>query len=144
MVPVLTMIAAAAGAAQCPPASEAQVREAFSAWLTAYRARDLDGTMAIFDPKVRFQFQGSPDASWAGLRDGYRKEFAATADSEWRPVWDEVIISGDLATAFASWSEHVGGAAEPRAVNRAVDVLRRGEDCQWRIVRSLNYPVKDG
>ena len=26
--------------------------------------------------------------------------------------------------------------------NRALDVLQRGPDCQWRITRSLNYPVK--
>ena len=141
---MFALVAAAAVAAQCPPASEAQVRQAFADWLAAYRGRDLEGTMAIFDPKVRFQFQGSPDLAWNDLRDGYRKEFAATAQSEWRPVWDEVMVSGDLATAFASWAEHVGAAEKPRAVNRAVDVLRRGEDCRWRIVRSLNYPLGAG
>ena len=104
----------------------------------------LDATMAIFDPQVRFHFQGAPDQGWDQLQSSYRQEFAATAASEWRPVWDQVMVSGDLATAFATWSEHVGSDPRPRAVNRAVDVLRRGEDCRWRIVRSLNYPLKGG
>ena len=133
-----TLLAAAA----CPPASEAEVRAEFEQWLAAYRARDLEGVMAIFDPAVRFEFQGSPDLDWAALRRNYAAEFAATAQSEWRPQWDEVLVSGDLAIAFASWREHVGGAAEPRAANRAVDILRRGEGCRWRIVRSSNYPLR--
>ena len=138
----MILLAALAAAAPCPPPSEAGVRGAFETWLAAYRARDLEGVMAIFDPEVRFQFQGSLDLDWAALRRNYQAEFAATAASEWRARWDEVIVSGDLAVAFASWGEHVGGSAEPRAENRAVDILRRGEGCRWRIVRSANYPLR--
>ena len=136
------LAAAAAANMTCPPPTEAQVRATFDAWLAAYRSRDLAGTMSIFDPQVRFAFQGAPDLDWRGLRANYAAEFATTASSEWRGRWDEIIVSGDLATAFASWTEHVGGAAEPRSENRAVDILRRGEGCRWRIVRSLNYPVR--
>jgi ketosteroid isomerase-like protein len=136
------VILAAIALAACPPASEAQIRAAFADWLAAYRSRDLTGPMAIFDPEVRFQFQGSPDLDWAAMRRNYAAEFSATAESEWRGEWDEVIVSGDLATAFATWREHVGGATAPRAENRAVDVLQRGADCRWRIVRSLNYPAR--
>lgn len=135
-------LALALAASACPPATEASVRAAFEDWLAAYRARDLGRTMAIFDPEVRFHFQGSPDLDWTALRRNYQAEFAATAVSEWRAEWDQVLVSGELAIAFATWREHVGGATEPRAENRAVDTLRRGESCRWRIVRSLNYPVR--
>lgn len=64
------LLAALLAAAACPPATEASVRGAFEAWLVAYRSRDLAGTMAIFDPQVRFQFQGAPDLDWAALRRG--------------------------------------------------------------------------
>ena len=136
------LLAAFLAAAACPPATEAEIRVTFDTWLTAYRARDLAGTMAIFDPQVRFAFQGSPDLDWSALRRNYQAEFAATATSEWRPQWDEVIVTGDMAIAFASWREHVNGSETPRAENRAADVLRRGEGCRWRIVRSLNYPLR--
>jgi len=141
---MLSLLTAAALAAQCPPPSSRQVRNSLVNWLEAYRARDLVGTMAIFDPAVRFQFQGTPDQGWADLRKGYQKRFAATASSEWRPLWEQVMVSGPLAIAFATWSEHVAGSPKPRAVYRAVDALRRGKDCRWRIVRSVNYPLKDG
>lgn len=141
---MIALLLAAAAAPQCPPPSQRQVRSTFVNWLEAYRGRDLDRTMAIFDPAVRFHFQGAADQDWADLRKGYQKEFAATAKSEWKPFWDQVMVSGNLATAFATWSEHVGDSPKPRAVNRAVDVLRRGKDCRWRIVRSVNYPLKDG
>ncbi len=139
----MSLLAALAIAmAACPPPTEAEVRTAFETWLVAYRSRDIAGTMTIFDPAVRFQFQGSPDLDWAALRSNYLSEFAATAASEWRPVWDEVIVSGEIAAVFASWREHVASEIEPRAENRAVDILRRGEDCRWRIVRSLNHPAR--
>lgn len=141
---MLALLAAAAVASQCPPPSARQVRNSLVNWLTAYRGRNLEGTMAIFDPAVRFYFQGAPDQGWTDLRKGYQKQFAATAPTEWRPLWGEVMVSGALATAFATWSEHVAGNPKPRAVNRRVDVLWRGKDCRWRIVRSLNYPLKDG
>ncbi len=47
---------AAAASAQCPAPTEASVRAAFDQWLAAYRSRDLEGTMAIFDENVRFHF----------------------------------------------------------------------------------------
>jgi len=130
-------------AAQCPAASEAQVRSEFASWMKAYKGRDLSGTMAIFDPGVRFAFQGVADQDWTALQAGYAAEFKARAKSVWTPKWDDVLVSGDLATAFATWTETVAGkrGRTVRGVNRAVDILRRGADCRWRIVRSLNYPV---
>lgn len=138
----MILLALALATSACPPPTEASVRAAFDEWLAAYRARDVERTMAIFDPQVRFHFQGSPDLDWTALRRNYQGEFAATASSEWRAEWDQVLVSNDLAIAFATWREHVGGATEPRAENRAVDILRRGEGCRWRIVRSLNYPLR--
>jgi ketosteroid isomerase-like protein len=140
---MLGLLAAAAVAA-CPAPSPRQVRSSLVNWLAAYRGRDLDGTMAIFDTTVRFQFQGMPDQGWADLRKRYQREFAAKPPVEWQPVWEQVMVSGNLATAFSTWSEIAASNPKPRAVTRTVDILRRGKDCRWRIVRSVNYPMKDG
>ena len=141
---MLALLAATAVASQCLPPSSRQVRSTLVNWLTAYRDHDLEGTMAIFDPAVRIYFQGAPDQGWADLRKRYQREFAATASPEWQPLWGEVAVSGTLATAFVVWSEHVSGDPKPRSANRAVDVLWRGKDCRWRIIRSVSYPLKDG
>jgi ketosteroid isomerase-like protein len=141
---MLGLLAAAVMASQCPAPSPRQVRSTLVNWLTAYRGRDLNGTMAIFDPGVRYQLQGSLDQGWADLRKRYQREFAAKPSVEWQPVWEQVMVSGNLATAFSTWSEIVARNPRPRTVTRTVDILRRGKDCRWRIVRSVNYPMKDG
>ena len=136
---------ASAAAAQCPPANEADVRQEFGAWVRAYQAHDLAGTMAIFAPEVRFEFQGAPDASWSDLKQSYAQEFARPGGAIWIPHWDDIRVSGKIAAAFSLWQAFLtkpDGTKELRATNRSVDVLRRGTDCRWRIFRSLTYPVK--
>ena len=139
---LLAALAISATAARCPSADEAGVRATFAQWVAAYQAHDLAGTMAIFDPNVRFEFQGSPDGNWMTLREGYRRGFAAPAGAEWRATWDQIIVSGDMAAAFATWRAYAPGSTAPRAENRSVDTLLRGENCRWRIVRSLSYPLR--
>lgn len=142
---VETLALMAAAAAQCPPANEVQVRREFALWMKAYDARDLAGTMAIFAPEVRFEFQGSREQDRAALEQGYVKSFARSGKATWIPTWDQVLVSDGLATAFSTWRGVVtepGGKPEVKAENRGVDVLRRGADCRWRIVHSLNFPLK--
>jgi uncharacterized protein (TIGR02246 family) len=129
----------------CPPASDAQVRAEFTRWMKAYDAHDIAGTMAIFAPEVRFEFQGSAEQNHRALEAGYVSSFAKPGRATWVPTWDQVLVSDGLATAFSTWRAVVtqpGGKPEVKAVNRGVDVLRRDQDCHWRIVHSLNFPLK--
>jgi ketosteroid isomerase-like protein len=145
MLTILAALSSSAAAGHCPPASEAQVRGTFERWVRAYEAHDLGGTMSIFDPEVRFEFQGAPDAGWAELKQSYAQDFAHAGGATWTPRWDQLLVSGDVAAAFSLWTGAVrkaDGSTEVRAENRSVDVLRRGADCHWRIVRSLTYPLK--
>ena len=142
---ILTFLAAGLAAAHCPAASPTQIRSEFVRWVKAYDAHDLAGTMAIFAPDVRFEFQGSPEQDRAALENGYVKSFARPGKARWIPTWDQVLVSDYLATAFSTWRAVVtepGGKPEVKAENRGVDVLRRGPDCRWRIVHSLNFPLK--
>jgi ketosteroid isomerase-like protein len=100
--------------------------------------------MAIFDPAVRFEFQGAADGGITELRQSYKDGFAQQQGASWTPKWDQVLVSGDLAAAFSMWTAEVrkaGGTSKVLAHNRSVDVLWRGPDCTWRIVRSLTYPL---
>src|SRR5947209_18811840 len=102
MIVELLVLASSAGA-QCPPASEADVRQEFNAWAAAYQTHDLAGTMAIFAPEIRFEFQGAPDASWSDLKQSYAQEFARPGGAIWVPHWDEIRVSGRIAAAFSLW-----------------------------------------
>ena len=140
----MLILALAAAHAHCPRATQQDVRARFDQWNRAYSARDLEGTMAIFERDVRFQFQGAPDADWAALEKSYREEFAKPSQIRWVPEWEQVVLSGDVAASFSRWraiAKGPNGKDQLRADNRGVDVLKRGSDCQWRIIRSLNYPT---
>jgi uncharacterized protein (TIGR02246 family) len=124
--------------------AEADVRAEFARWTEAYRQHDLVGTMKIFDPEVRFAFQGGPDAGYAELERSYTAEFKTNATAEWVGSIDEVQASGDLAAEFSTWKfvDHRAGKETVLAHNRGVDLFRRNSKGEWRIIRSLNYPVK--
>ena len=142
---LLAALSSTAPAAHCPSASVDQVRQEFARWMKAYDDHDLAGTMAIFDPSVRFEFQGSPDQSWKDLEQGYMRGFARPGRATWLPAWDQVLVSDKLATAFSTWRAMVtdpGGNPYVRSEYRGVDVLQRGDDCRWRIVHSLNFSLK--
>lgn len=128
----------------CPVATESAIRAEYSHWLTAYRAKDISGTMAIFDPGIRFQFQGAPDQGFQDLKSGYLNEFSSRSTVTWEPVWDQILVSGKMAAAFATWRGLLAQESAERRViaeNRSTDIFVRGSDCRWRIVRSLNYPT---
>ena len=141
MAAFLLMAAALAAdpAAACPPASEAELVRTFDDWSRAYAGHDLRTTMAIFDHGVIMQYQGAPDANRTELQKSYEAEFAKGDAGRWSMKIEAVLISGVMADVFSTWKLDRGGKTEQ--TNRSVDVLRRGGDCQWRIVRSLNYPV---
>jgi ketosteroid isomerase-like protein len=122
------------------PVIDAAIRAEFARWQAAYKNRDLAGTMAIFDPAVRFAFQGSPDADYDALRRSYVSDFGAPAASEWVATIDEVLGSGDLAVEFSSW-KLLDRSGVVQAHNRSMDLFRRNAAGQWRIIRSLNDPV---
>ena len=120
------------------------MRAEFARWTAAYKNHDLPGTMQIFAPEVRFAFQGGPDTGYAELERGYAAEFKAPATAEWVGTIDEVQCSGDLAAEFSTWKlvAHQNGTDRILAHNRGMDLLRRNAQGQWRIVRSLNYPLQ--
>jgi ketosteroid isomerase-like protein len=141
---LLTSAPVKASVLRCPVATEYSIRAEYARWLTAYRAHDIVETMAIFDSSVQFQFQGAPDQDFQALKSGYLSEFSTKSDVSWEPAWDQVLVSAQLAVAFATWRGIAKPNSEPSRIiaeNRSVDTFIRGADCHWRIVRSLNYPI---
>ncbi|MBV9991414.1 MAG: DUF4440 domain-containing protein [Alphaproteobacteria bacterium] len=142
LVAPLMAACSAAASASCAPSAPDDLKAAYATWQAAYRAHDLDGTMAIFSRDVVFQFQGAPDMDWQALRRSYESEFAAASGEEWVAEPGSIEVSGDLGVVFSQWRlvPHAAGAA--KAHNNSVDTFKRDGTCRWRIVRSLNYPLK--
>lgn len=123
-----------------------EVWNVFDRWLSAYANADLDAVMTLFDPEVRFSFQGSKDQSYADLKTSYAREFERRdATKRWVPTVEEVYASGDIVLVRAVWELQIAvadGTSQTRARNRSMDVFRRAKDGSWRIFRSINYPEK--
>jgi uncharacterized protein (TIGR02246 family) len=128
-----------------PESDRKQLRETFEKWIAAYHKRDLAGCVAIFADDVSFSFQGTPDAKKADLEKSYRGEFTHPESAgEWVPQFEEFECSGDLGFVRSTWkleAKTADGKTEIKSQNRSVDILRREKDGQWRIFRSLNYPL---
>ena len=120
------------------------VWKAFEDWLAAYAKGDLPAVMAIFDPNVRFSYQGVKDQGYADLERSYTRDFRTRQPgSEWIPDVEEVFADGRVAFVRAVWELRVagvGGRKEVKGRNRSMDLLRSGQDGKWRIFRSMNYP----
>ena len=123
-----------------------QVWKTFQDWLSAYSKGDLKEVMSIFDPDVRFSYQGAKDQGYAELKASYVADFGSRKPgAEWVPSLEEVYADGRLAIVRAVWELRVraaDGKVETRGRNRSLDVLRRAADGRWRIFRSINYPEK--
>ena len=118
----------------------AQVWDTFDHWLHAYEQGDLPGIMAIFAPDVVFEFQGSPDESFADLQRDYTADLKSRAPgTRWVPRVEEVHAEGSMAIVRSVWELHVGDRVTQR--NRSMDVFHR-QGADWRILRSINYPEK--
>jgi ketosteroid isomerase-like protein len=122
-------------------ATEAEVRAEFARWMESCKQRDLAGTMAIFAPEVRFVYQGSIESDYRGLERTYGQRFKAAGYAEWMGMIDEVIVSGDLAVGFSTW-QLIGRGGRVIASNRSVDIFHRDAGGKWRIIRSIDHPVK--
>jgi ketosteroid isomerase-like protein len=124
----------------------AAVWQSFEAWLKAYEAADLKGTMDIFDRSVNFAFQGGPDQTYADLEASYVSDFKTRPPGTvWSPEIAEVYADDSLAFVRSVWELHVtqsDGSIKTTARNRSIDVFHLMPDGKWRIFRSLNYPEK--
>jgi uncharacterized protein (TIGR02246 family) len=120
------------------------LRPTFEKWVAAYANRDLAGAISIFEDDLIFSFQGAADANKADMEKGYRDDFAKPGQAKWVPKVEEFYCSGGLGFVRSTWRLEItnaDGKTDVKAENRSVDILRRSEDGEWKIFRSLNYPV---
>lgn len=146
LLPIFLLAFALTLRAQQPSGSDCgELRSTFEKWVAAYSRHDLPGTISIFADDVNFSFQGQPDATKADLEKSYREEFARQNQlSRWVPKFEEFQCSGDLGFVRSTWRLEIKRGNDDWQVkvqNRSIDILRRTPSGEWKIIRSLNYPV---
>jgi len=135
--------AQAAGAAK----NQAEIRQLLSRWEKAFRAKDVDGVMAVYAPGSEVTAFDIVPPLQVG-RDAYRKnyqEFFATYDGPLELEFHDLKIVADNRVAFLTCLERVSGTLKGGQKSdlwvRVTSGLRR-IDGKWLIVHDhVSVPV---
>jgi ketosteroid isomerase-like protein len=112
-------------------------------WRDSYNARDLSGTMAPYDPSITGLYAGNSPDNFTSLRESYTRSFAAKdrqRSIEFEP--EEILASGTLAFVRDHWTSTLRTqAGDNRRLSRGIEVWRRNEGGEWKLMHYLSYAV---
>ena len=112
-------------------------------WRDSYNARDLAGTLAPYEPEITGLYAGNPPDTFTSLRDSYTRSFAATdrqRSIEFEP--EEILASGNFAFVRDHWTSTMRTQErESRRVSRGIEIWRKNESGDWKLLRYLSYLI---
>jgi steroid delta-isomerase len=141
----LLLAAAPAGRALADSAEEA-IRATLQQWTRDFNAGKADAVCKLFAPELRYDFRGYPER---GYQDICALLSRSLRDESKRYAYDldirEIIVSGDLAVVRLAWTLTVSlpNGQLVKTVEPGMDVLRKGADGQWKIVRYIAYELPE-
>src|SRR5437867_352027 len=122
-----------------------EVWQTLMRWKDSYNARDLNGTLAPYDPAITGLYAGGSTDTFAKLRESYARSFAAsdrqrTIDFE----LEEILTSGELAFVRDHWTSSMRTAHEQtHRLSRGIEVWRKDVRGEWKLLHYLSYLVCD-
>lgn len=124
--------------------AEDEIRSAFAAWVKNFNQGKAEEVCALFSPELRYDFRGYPER---GFSDICRLLKRSLADRSKQYAYHvdvrEVLVDGDLAIArvVRTLAITLPNGQIVTSVEPGMDVLRRGPDGAWKIIRYLAYAV---
>jgi len=144
-VVALLLMGASAGGARADSAED-QIRTTLEQWTRDFNAGNADAVCKLFAPELRYDFRGYPERGYddickllhRSLRDKSRR-YNYALDLR------EIIVAGDLAVVRLAWRLTVTlpNGQVVTSVEPGMDVLRKGPDGQWKIVRYIAYALPE-
>jgi len=142
----VSMLALALLAFQAPPVAagnaEDDIRATLTQWTRDFNARKADAICALFSKDLKYDFRGYPERDYQDICDRLQRSLRNTG-RHYAYGLDirEVIVEGDLAIVRLSWTLTVTlpNGQTVTSVEPGMDVLRKGSDGQWKIVRYIAY-----
>lgn len=126
--------------------SEAQIRKALAAWVSATNRRDEAAAGKIWAANVVGWFPEAPEFSQgAAFAAAGLPEKKGASYSTYEVKIEEVAVSGSLAAVYDIWTEtkHFNGSfVAVRRIIRSSELWRLQPDGKWRIVRWVSAPEK--
>jgi ketosteroid isomerase-like protein len=112
-------------------------------WRDSYNARDLSGTLAPYDPAITGLYAENLPDTFASLREGYTRSFAATdrqRSIEFEP--EEIIASGHFAFVRDHWTSTIRTpVGETRRLSRGIEFWHKSDGGEWKLGHYLSYLV---
>lgn len=141
----LVLLAAPASRAVAESAEDV-IRATFEQWTKDFNAGKADRVCALFAPELRYDFRGYPER---GYDDICTLLHRSLADASRRYTYDldirEIIVADDLAVVRLTWKLTVALPNGQTVTSKepGMDVLRKGPDGQWKIVRYIAYEAPE-
>lgn len=126
--------------------AEEAVRGALVRWMQDFNAGNAEAVCDLFSPELRYDFRGYPER---GYTDVCTLLHRSLADSSRRYAYAldvrEIMVEGGLAVVRLTWTLTVTlpNGQIARSVEPGMDVLRKGKDGQWKIVRYMAYEAPE-
>lgn len=140
----LALFALPATAAAESSDAASEIRATLDKWTADFNAHRADAVCGLFAPTLRYDFRGFPERGYddvcqrlqQALRDT-SKQYAYALDIH------DIIVSGDgsLAVVRLDWTLHITLPNGQVVTTRepGMDVLRKGPDGAWQIIRYIAY-----
>lgn len=141
----LLLLAPAAGRAVAESTEDA-IRTTFAQWTKDFNAGKADAVCRLFSPDLRYDFRGYPERDY---NDVCTLLHRSLADESKRYVYAldirEIMVAGDLAVVRLAWTLTVTlpNGQIVTTVEPGMDVLRKGPDSQWKIIRYIAYEAPE-
>lgn len=141
----LLLVAVLPGRALAQSAEDA-IRNTLLQWTKDFNAGDSEAACSLFSPELRYDFRGYPERGYEdictllkrSLRDE-SKRYAYSLDIR------EIIVSRDIAVVRLAWTLTVTlpNGQVVKTVEPGMDVLRKGADGLWKIIRYIAYEAPE-
>ena len=121
-----------------------EVWQTLMRWKDSYNARDLNGTLAPYDPSIKGLYAGNPPDTFTSLRESYTRSFAATDRQRSIAFEDpeEILTSGNLAFIRDHWTSMTRTSeGETHRLSRGIEVWRKNDRGEWKLLHYLSYLV---
>lgn len=116
----------------------------FAEWERARNAGDIEGVVSIYHPDLQIMTRGRALLSGhAGARTFYAENYSPDSDRQLLSALSEVRVFGEAAIVIGRFLalDEIDGIEDP---GYFLIVLRKNDQCMWRIYRDIDTPSPDG
>lgn len=115
----------------------------FSEWTAAFNNKDLIKSCALFSKSVTASYRGIPIKNYTNICDGFNKIFHENKSYHYKFKLHDIYQCYNLAVVRISWYLQVydQGKLIEQTQDEGMDVLKRNEQDQWKIINYIAYSV---